>query len=159
VDRLPPGMHDVVDPQPVSMLPETIGWWLLLVLILGVGAWWGWQTWRRYEAQAYRRAALAELEWLAPAVRHRDPAALGELAALLKRVALHLRPRTEVAALTGEPWLRWLDSRYAGSGFSAGPGRLLLELPYRPPAVFEELPAPELAKLLELVHGWMETHA
>ena len=42
-------------------------------------------------------------------------------------------PRQEIAGLTGEAWLEWLDRDLSHPQFVAGPGRKLIELPYRSP--------------------------
>lgn len=52
---------------------------------------------------------------------------------LLRRVCMALAPRTEVAAMTGEPWLELLDSLHNSREFSEGPGRALADQPYRRP--------------------------
>ena len=50
----------------------------------------------------------------------------------------HGRPFVEVctechsASLTGDDWLKFLDRHGGGGRFLAGPGRQLLEAPYRP---------------------------
>ena len=55
---------------------------------------------------------------------------VGRLPRLVKQTALAFRPRTEVAALSGEPWLQFLDASYGEKGFTEGPGRLLPKLAY-----------------------------
>lgn len=57
--------------------------------------------------------------------------------------------RSEVAGLTGQRWLEWLDQGLDGRPFSAGPGRPLAELPYRRPAA--EAGAVDADALLETV--------
>ena len=51
-----------------------------------------------------------------------------ELSALIRRVALACRPREEVAGLTGDRWIAWLESTLPGLGVSARTA--LLEAPY-----------------------------
>ena len=38
--------------------------------------------------------------------------------------------RDEVAGLTGQGWLEWLDRGLEGQPFTTGPGRLIGSLPY-----------------------------
>ena len=62
-----------------------------------------------------------------PPVR-RDTEIAVELSALIRRVALSRRPREEVAGLTGDRWLAWLESKVPGLGASARTA--LLDAPY-----------------------------
>ena len=83
-------------------------------------------TWRQiqiYRANAYRRAALAELQRVQD-----DPAQIAEI---LRRTALAAYPRNKVAALTGEDWLSFLNAHYPGDGFTGEVGRTLLQSPYQ----------------------------
>jgi Flp pilus assembly protein TadB len=167
--KSPPSLHDIVLPEPVSWMPQTIGWWVVLGLLLVVVAWAAWAAVRRRRANRYRRLALARLEAIeralaAPASR---AGALAELAVLVKETALACRPRAEVAALSGEPWLRFLDASYGGTGFTEGPGRLLPVLAYQawPSRGVEESTSrrveevtEQIPELLRLVHHWILRH-
>lgn len=82
-------LHDIAEPPPVSMMPATWGWAILaacLLVLLAAGVW----AWFRHRRRtAYRRAALAELDELAPAlVGSNDTSALAVLDRLLRRTAL-----------------------------------------------------------------------
>ena len=115
-------LEPVPEPTPVSLWPQTVGWvWLGLAVLVAV-AWllYRWHRWHR--ANAYRREALKAL-----ALAGSDPGAVAEI---LRRAALSAFPRREIAGLTGEAWLAFLDRSYGGSGFSEGPGRLLAVAPY-----------------------------
>lgn len=98
-------MHDVVEPAAVSWLPQTDGWWVLLAwsLLLLVLAVLKLVQYRR--RNAYRREALAELGSITAAA---DPSAAAAIAGLVKRTALTVFPRTEVAALYGDAWADFL---------------------------------------------------
>ncbi len=111
------------DPPPVSMMPQTWGWAVLALILLATCIFVAIHMRRRYRANAYRRYAIKELE----ATRD-DPAAI---AAILRRTALAAYPRRDVAGLTGDDWLRFLDARVAGKDFLEGPGRLVAAAPYR----------------------------
>lgn len=105
-------LRDIVVPDAVSLLPHTWAWAILFValatglLLLARAAV------RRHRANRYRRAALAELD----DIRSRN--AWNELPALVKRVALQVWPRKQVAASTGPEWLAFLDRSYEGGGFA-----------------------------------------
>ncbi len=105
-------MVEPVAPLRVPMGPDTPAAWLAIAL-LAAGmlaiAWW---LLRRWRAQAYRRAALRALDQvgLRAEDRAQRSAALIELNAILKRTALAAWPRAAVAALSGEAWLRFLET-------------------------------------------------
>jgi hypothetical protein len=58
-----------------------------------------------------------------------------------------LGPPTDVPGLIGEPWLRYLDSRWNRSDFASGEGRKLLAAPYARPNSIERMTALELTAL------------
>lgn len=103
-------MHPIVEPEPVSWLPATVGWWVLLcwllaVTVLGLARWLV-----RRRRNRYRRESLKSLGAI-------DPTAAGaaaEVAAIVKRTALAAYPREEVAALTGTDWSDFLARTAAG---------------------------------------------
>jgi hypothetical protein len=119
-------LHDIAEPPPVPMTPQTWGWAvaaLLLLAALGTAL----VAFLRYRrATVWRRAALAELQALAPALRAGDPDALARLETLLRRVALATAPRPDTAPLTGAAWTGYLAT--TGGGFGDLP---LADAPYR----------------------------
>ena len=100
-------------------MPQTIGWYVVFGLLFLLAAWAVWRIFASWRHNRYRREALRELE-------HAD---ISAIPVLLKRTALAAWPREQVASLSGEPWLRFLET--SGGDFSLrGPGRLLLILDY-----------------------------
>ncbi|MDH3661024.1 MAG: DUF4381 domain-containing protein, partial [Alphaproteobacteria bacterium] len=53
-----------------------------------------------------------------------------DLAILLRRIALQLCDRREIASLIGDAWLEKLDHLFETDVFSAGPGRGVITFPY-----------------------------
>jgi uncharacterized protein YjiS (DUF1127 family) len=147
LDRL----HDIVTPPPVSWWPPAPGWYLVGVvglILVGVAAWAAIARWRR---NRYRREALRELSRLSPTMQD-----LPVVAELVKRVALAAFSREQVAALTGQPWLKFLDRTGGGSRFAHGAGRLLEAGTFRPttPALERD----ELVALIGDVRHWIQYH-
>ena len=153
------GLHEIVPPAPVSWLPQTIGWYAALALLVGLAAWVGYCVWRRRRTNRYRVLALARLDEIERLLATSDrAAALAELPELVKRTALEAYPRAQVASLSGGEWLSFLDRSYSGSGFTAGPGRLLPGLAYDPPAEAGPSGGGEIRELTALLRFWIRRH-
>ena len=123
-------LRDIHVPPEPEFWPPAPGWiavagvaiaiWLAVMVVAA----------RRWRAGRFRREALAGIRSLR--TRHREGAPDSEIAvelsALLRRVALARHPREEVAGLTGDRWMAWLETRLPGLGVSARTA--LLEAPY-----------------------------
>lgn len=154
----PLDLHDIILPEPVSWMPQTSGWWAVLGLI---GLALGWTVYvgvRRHRANRYRRLALVRLVLIEQALADPSsrPTALSELPVLVKQTALAYRRRSEVAGLSGERWLRFLDESYGGRGFMEGPGRLLPGLAYAAPQA--ERSEDQIGELVQLIRHWIRQH-
>jgi len=157
-----------VDPQEIPLrdlhLPELTGWWPLapgwwvLIALATVAACWllrrAWLGWRR---NAARRLALRRLSFIVSEFESgADAVRLGkELSELTRRAMLAYAPRPEVAGLTGDDWLRWLDQGLAGNPFSEGGGRLLQSLPYMNPQQVDN--DTDLSGLIAAVRNRLQT--
>ncbi|BCU07503.1 DUF4381 domain-containing protein [Allochromatium tepidum] len=144
-------------PDPVSWWPPAPGWWLvaavvLIALALVVRLWL-----RRRGRTSLQRAARRELEQMG-----RELAAggdrrryLAELSRLLRRLALARYPRAQVAGLTGDDWLAFLDATGGAGEFSDGVGRVLVESAYRPADQMDF----NLERLTALIGRWIDSAA
>jgi Ca-activated chloride channel family protein len=83
---------------------------------------------------------------------------LAEIPVLVKRTALAAFPRSEVAGLSGEKWLTFLDKTLGGKGFTGDVGRLLPELAYAPGPRISRLPDETIGKLIQLIRQWIHAH-
>ena len=132
-EQLP--LRDIHLPEAIGWWPLAPGWWLLLALaLIGLGLLL--RHFLRARARgAARRQALQQLGQLtAEYEQHRDAAAfMAQVSSLLRRTMLAYAPREEVAGLTGDDWLAWLDHDLDAPRFQTETGRKLLELPYRRP--------------------------
>ena len=153
------GLHDITLPAPVSYLPQTIGWLVAAILILALAVWIGYRVARHRRANQYRGIALARLaeleQDLTSPFRTRALAAIPQL---VKRVTLEAYPRTDVASLSGEAWLEFLDESYGGTDFAGGAGKLLPVLSYVSPTRLEGIPDNELFELTALIQRWIKKH-
>lgn len=103
-------LHGIAMPEPVSWMPATQGWWVLLgwvaaIALIGMMQWRAW--WRRIR---YRREAVAELKLIASKAEADPAAAAADIAALIKRTALAAYPREQVASLYGVRWAQFICS-------------------------------------------------
>ncbi len=107
-------------PAPPSWWPPAVGWWVLAALILILPAagilWW------RFSASAHRRrvrrAAINELKRIRSAG---EAERAREIQHLMRRYAIAFYGVTQVAHLSGEPWLRFLQT-HGGAAFGGPRG-------------------------------------
>lgn len=128
-------LRDLHLPDAIGWWPLAPGWWAALAIVVAVLCYFAWRLYRRWLFHAPRRFALRELARLeAEYLEHRNPVTLGkQLSELLRRGMLAYAPREEVAGLTGEAWLAWLDDGMPLPYFHTEGGKSLLNLPYRDP--------------------------
>jgi len=150
-------LRDLHLPEAIGWWPLAPGWWVLIALAVialafVVRAWW------RVRARgAARRYALRQLKDIEREYEDRkNPVEFGaDLSELLRRTMLAYAPRQDVAGLTGDAWLKWLDQDLAEPLFSNGPGRQIVELPYRNPNA--ALAAPDVDRLIAAVRHRVAT--
>ena len=148
------GIEEILPPDAISWLPTTTGWKILLLVLaawMARAVWRRWQHWRR---NRYRGEALRQLQQLLDEDLPVETR-LGRVAALLKATALQAYPRREVAALSGELWLAWLDTCSEHSIFSEGSRSLLQESVYHPNAGLDRA---AIATLCRESASWIRLH-
>ncbi len=138
-------VHDVIQP---SFFPPAVGWWILLIGIIGIiliG--WGWYRLYYMSSKKYAQRVLRGI------FRKRLPTtALGvELGKLLKRVALIRFPREDVAKLSGEAWADFL-CRTGGRVITPEQAKFIAESAYMPA---QKTVAINEKKLYTAVHQWI----
>lgn len=151
------GLQELPPPAPVSYRPQTIGWVLVGAIVAAAAAAAAWRWWRRWQANAYRREALREMVDVERRLANVDTrgSALADLPALVKRTALAGTTREQVARLSEDQWLAFLDRTCPPGGFASGPGRWLPRLTYETAL---EPSATDLRDLTALVRRWIERH-
>jgi len=153
-------LHEIVLPAPVAWMPQTAAWAVVAALFLILLFWAALRLRRRWLANRYRREALAELAALEDALASAETRAraLAALPGLVKRTALRAWPRAEVASLSSEAWLAFLDESFGRRDFRDGPGQLLPVLAYASPRRLAELPEEQITKLVGAVRSWIGAH-
>jgi hypothetical protein len=114
-------LHDFYQPPPPAWTPQTIGWYVLFAVAGLLVLWMIVHLVRRWFADRYRREALRELALLQPE----------QFSALLKRTALAVWPREQVASLSGEAWLAFLNRSADGNLFHLAPADCIEEMAFR----------------------------
>lgn len=153
-------LHDIVAAPPAPWWPPAPGWYFLALAVLVLIAWAAWYGIRKRRANAYRRAALRELDHLSELLLDAAGAgpALRALPGLLKRTALAAWPREEVASLNGREWLDFLVRTGRTQGFGEGAGSMLTEIAYRHDEALASIPEKEVIRLFDLSRDWIKRH-
>jgi hypothetical protein len=139
-----PKLHDYYQPAPPTWTPQTPGWYMLFALVGLSLLFLALHLLRNWLANRYRREALRELATIPP----------DQLSSLLKRTALAVWPREEVASLSGEPWLRFLDTTASSELFHNNEGRRIEEIALHPSAISIE----EEQTLRTAAAEWIRSH-
>ena len=136
-------------------LPPTPDFWPLApmayvvligaILILVVAGIWLRKKWRYSLA---KRRALKEIA-LIKNQSTKEAKNIVILSILLRRVALAYFPREEVAGLSGDAWLRFLDKTGKTTQFSQGIGGILISAPYQKPE------KREVNELITIIEKWI----
>lgn len=139
-------LRDIHQPPAPSWWPPAPGWWLLAGVVLVVFALV--LAWRCRRAR--RRRQIAAIFDAALAAAPTAPAEVAAMSQLLRRAARRIDPNAD--RLQGEAWLAFLDWDVGRAGrgarrkstttpFTDGPGRLLLDGPFRPAVDADEVVA------------------
>jgi len=136
VDETQLPLRDLHLPDPIGWWPPAPAWWFLVLLAAIAIGYLTWQAYKKWRFNHARRFALQELaRYETEYCEHRNPVRLAkQLSELLRRAMLAYAPRDQVAGLTGEAWLQWLDQGMPLPYFHTEGGKSLLQLPYRDPA-------------------------
>ena len=148
-------LHDIVEPAPPGLWPLAPGWILvifLLCLLLLRAAQIARAVWRR---NAYRRQATAELVQLQKTLAANTAAASATQAlTILRRCALHIAPRHEVAALAGSEWTNFLASR-SDVQLSDELSALLTSVAYQP---VQQIDTASARRAIDFAQRWVASH-
>lgn len=145
-------LRDIHLPGAIGWWPPAIGWWIVAALALAGLALYGLHWYRG----RHRRVALRAVGRVRAALEQgAEPVVcLQMVSTILRRFAMTSaaaagapRLAVDVPGLIGEPWLDYLDSRWARNDFASGAGRKLLAAPYARPNSIERMTALELTAL------------
>jgi hypothetical protein len=103
-------LRDIVIPDPPPFWPPAPGMWVALGIVVVIVLLVGWRLHAVRKRHAYRKAGLLLL---------RSAKTAHDVSVVVKRVALAVFPREQVASLYGEAWVTFLHSTCPRSYFSA----------------------------------------
>ncbi len=156
-DPLQLPLRDIHLPGEIPFWPPAPGWWILTALIVAatIAGWLLYRHKQMLKLSATRLAGVELRKIIGQYTTEKDPLMLlTQLSILLRRLSISLFPRTEVASLTGQAWLEFLDRKAALNSFATGVGRLLCEAPYR-----RKVTADEAELVLKHCQDWIEVVA
>jgi hypothetical protein len=142
-------LRDIHYPPHIPFWPLAPGWYVVIVLVLiimGLVSYFCYRSWVKHRLKRIVLQRIQELELQDEVKIH----IAAELSVLLKRAALASYPRSLVAGLFGEDWLKFLDQTAATTQFTQGSGRLLIVYPYQPE--HEHIPS----DLFHLIKEWVK---
>ncbi len=147
------GLKEIALPEPVSWWPQTVGWYVLGVILLILFIWYGWRKLQKYQRNFYRREGLRKLDTFT-----NNPASIVELPFLLRGSALQAAPRVDVASLRGNEWIAWLNESAGSNLFEEYDAGLLDELVF---AAFDKQSLDDKLSrhLIEASKIWMRSHS
>lgn len=102
-----PSLRTIIEaelPEPVSLIPATPSWWILLIAFIGLlcRLLWSWR--RRYLRESYRRDALRQLRSIRERLATEREAVARELAPLLRATAIAAVNRDTISGLEGDAY-------------------------------------------------------
>ncbi|MEE9309835.1 MAG: DUF4381 domain-containing protein [Cocleimonas sp.] len=148
MEELP--LQDIHLPAAADFWPLAFGWWLVLALFIALIGWLGYKALQYKKHKEYRAAIYAQFDVLGNKLeKNPNNTTIAEANTLLRKLAIHYYPRTKIASLTGENWLKFLDESGDTQAFSRGAGRILIEAPYRSEKHVRNLNTPEFIRLIK----------
>jgi len=152
-------LNDIVLPEAVGWWPLAVGWYFVFAVLLVILTWFTYVSIRRWINNRYRRAALQQLQLLAEDIRSTDKRDTGlrQIPVLLKRTALSVYPRGQLASLTGKHWHDFLNSKVSKASFPEATADLLDIISYSS-GDLSEVTAQAADDLLSASHHWLKHH-
>ena len=146
-------LQDIHLPSEVGIWPPAIGWWLLAIIIIASLAALIFFVRQKKSRNAYRVAALAELNRAQKNCAN-NADYLQALSIVLRRTAISAYGSGFNPSLKGTAWLEWLDAQCdkTRQQFSQGIGTALLIGPY------QKNPDYDRAALHQLATVWIIEH-
>lgn len=143
-------LKDIHLPDIIGWWPPAMGWWMsaILVMLLIVFSVWLYKRVTRKTAVKSAKKILLALR-KDNSLNDRDK--LIALSELMRRVAVSVSPRSEVASLTGQAWLAYLNRTVSDSPFLSAEGDALAGAHYQK-KIGENF---KMTKLITICEQWI----
>ena len=148
--------RDIEGLQEVSIWPLSLGWWLIIAIIVTILS---------VIIARHIRKTLYQKSWKYKVEKRLDKFSellndkngkrvVSELNEIIKRIAIKEYGRIEVAKLNGKEWLKWL-SQHDPKGFNWNKkGEILITYPYMPNDSIIKNKS-EILSLIKTTKGWL----
>jgi hypothetical protein len=144
-------LRDIHLPDTLLWWPLAIGWWFVIAMLLGIITGFGVFYYLKKKNKTQYRAITDALDILKQLAKEENKSVLiTHISQLLRRVCISLYGRKQVAGLTGERWLRFLDRKGKTTAFTKGVGRVLVVYPYQKTVDYSR------QEILLLVQVWLQ---
>lgn len=150
------GIEEIYLPETISWWPQTLTWKILTAVLIIFLLRTLYIKYRDWQNNAYRREAISTLQTIQKNAGS-DAQVLSQIGPTLKRAALVAYPRRDVASLTGQRWLAFLDNSAEKALFCNQHGKHLLLLSYQAPDKWQLAPR-QIESLFTACHEWLELH-
>lgn len=151
-----PSLRTIVEvefPEPVSLMPSTPGWWILLFALIGLllRLLWKWRL--RYLRDRYRREALEQLTEIKERINAGAVEAVRDLAPLLRATAITAAGRDSISQLQGD------DYAMALAELAPNQRNLpLADIQYLAYAPLEDTEILNIDELIMSIESWIQQH-
>lgn len=147
-------LKDIHLPVAIGWWPPAMGWWLLVILIpllilLLI------KLIRHITRSTAIKSAKRILSQIKQDSTKNELEKLKEISILLRRVAVSVAPRANIAGLTGQPWLDFLDQGMKDKPFTQGIGQCLINTPYQNNTSLNV----DINQLISLCQQWLKVQA
>lgn len=147
-------LKDIHYPDAIGWWPPAVGWWLLIVLV-PLFIYFLIKLFRHVTRSTAIKSAKKMLADIKQDAAKNDVDKLREISVLLRRVAVSLEPRQQVAGLTGQAWLAYLDQGMKNQPFTQGVGQCLSNRPYQNNSSLDV----DMNQLITLCQHWLKVQA
>lgn len=146
-------LKDIHLPSNIYMGPIAPGWMIVFILLLGLLSCLIYIWYRKNQRKKTVKFALLKLKMLKNLIAEnpKNINIAAEISTLIRRTALLYFPRADIAGLSGNDWLNFLNCSGNTTQFTEETGRMLIDAPYRKNSSLDLMP------LISLTQAWLVT--